>query len=66
MKLSNSLENETPSDTYSSASMWESSGSQFFRATSGIQSGGDAFDKSRFIMTFLTIWELQKYYSVSE
>ena len=31
------------------------SGSQFFRATTGIQSGPDAFDESRFIMTFLTI-----------
>ena len=39
----------------SSASMYESSGSQFFRTTTGIQSGPDAFDKSRFITTFLTI-----------
>ena len=35
--------------------MSESSGSQFFRTMTGIQSGPDAFDKSRFIMTFLTI-----------
>ena len=35
--------------------MYESSGSQFFRTTTGIQSGPDAFDKSRFIMTFLII-----------
>ena len=35
--------------------MSESSGSQFFRTTTGIQSGLDAFDKSRFIMTFLII-----------
>ena len=35
--------------------MYESSGSQFFRTTTGTQSGPDAFDKSRFIMTFLTI-----------
>ena len=35
--------------------MYESSGSQFFRTTTGIQSGPDPFDKSRFIMTFLTI-----------
>ena len=34
--------------------MYESSGSQFFR-TAGIQSGPDAFDESRFVMTFLTI-----------
>ena len=37
------------------ASMQKCSGSQFFRTTIGIQSGPDAFDKSRFIMTFLTI-----------
>ena len=35
--------------------MHESLGSQFFRTTTEIQSGPDAFDKSRFIMTFLTI-----------
>ena len=35
--------------------MYESSGSQFFITTTGIQSGPDAFDKSRFVMTFLTI-----------
>ena len=39
----------------SSASMCENSGSQFFRTTTEIQSGPDAFDKSRFILTFLTI-----------
>ena len=38
----------------SSPSMKESSGSQFFRATTRIQSGPDVFDKSRFIMTFST------------
>ena len=37
------------------ASMYESSGSQFFRTTTGIQSGPVAFDESRFVMTFLTI-----------
>ena len=35
--------------------MKESSGSQFFQTTTGIQSGSDAFDKSSFIMTFSTI-----------
>ena len=39
----------------SSASMYESSGSQFFRTTTGIQSGPDVFDESGFAMTFLTI-----------
>ena len=35
--------------------MYERSGSQFFRTTTKIQSGSDAFDKSSFIMTFLNI-----------
>ena len=35
--------------------MQESSSSQFFRTTTGIQSGSDAFDKLRFIPTFVTI-----------
>ena len=35
--------------------MYESSGSQFFKTTTGIQSGPDAFEESRFVMTFLTI-----------
>ena len=35
--------------------MYESSGSQFFRTTTGIQSGPDTFDESRFATTFLTI-----------
>ena len=36
--------------------MYEISGSQFFRTTTGIQSGPDVFDESRFVMTFLTIF----------
>ena len=35
--------------------MKKSSSSQFFRTTTGIQSGPDAFNKSIFITTFLTI-----------
>ena len=35
--------------------MWESSGSEFFRTTTGMQSGPDGCEKSRFIMTFLII-----------
>ena len=35
--------------------MCESSGSHFFRTTTGTQSGPDAFDESRFVMTFLTM-----------
>ena len=35
--------------------MYESSGSQLFRTNTGMQSGPDAFDESRFVMTFLTI-----------
>ena len=35
--------------------MYESSGSQFFRTTTGTHSGRGAFDESRFFMIFLTI-----------
>ena len=35
--------------------MYERSGSQFFRTTTGIQSGPDTLDESKFVMTFLTI-----------
>ena len=35
--------------------MYESSGSQFFRTTAGIQSEPDTFNESRLIMTFLII-----------
>ena len=38
-----------------SAGIYESSGLQFFRTTAGIESGWDAFDESRFVITFLTI-----------
>ena len=57
MRPSNNLENKTLSDNIlkSSASMYESSDSQFFRNTTAIQSRPDAFDESRFVMTFLTI-----------
>ena len=37
------------------ASMYESSGSQFFRTTTGIQSGPDTFDESRLVVTISTI-----------
>ena len=35
--------------------MYESSSSQFFRNTTGIQPGPVAFDESRLVITFLTI-----------
>ena len=35
--------------------MYDSSGLQFFRTTTTIQLGPDAFDESRFVMNFLTI-----------
>ena len=35
--------------------MYESLDSQFLRTTTGIQSGPDSFDESKFIMTFSTI-----------
>ena len=34
--------------------MYESSGSKFFKTTTNIQSGPDAFDESRLVITFLT------------
>ena len=44
----------------SSANMHKSSGSQFFRTTNEIQSRPDAFDESRFVMTFRTILEVME------
>ena len=38
----------------SSANMYESSGQQFFKINTGIQSVLDAFDKSKLVVTFLT------------
>ena len=46
--------------------MCERSGPQFFRITTGIQSGPDTFDESRFAMTFSTTRNLWKYYLVSD
>ena len=55
IRRSNNLENKILSDILKVlASMYESSGSQFFRTTAGIQSRPDAFDKSMLVMTFLT------------
>ena len=42
------------------ASMYENSGSQFLRTTTRIQSGPDAFDESKFAMTFLTIFRVRE------
>ena len=39
----------------SSASMYQISGSQFFRTAPGTQSGSHAFDESRFVIIFLSI-----------
>ena len=53
MRPSNNLENKIPTETLKgSSSICESSGSQFFRTTTGKQSRPDAFDKSRLVMTF--------------
>ena len=69
MRPSSNLENKALSDTYwkvePAASMDEISGPQLFRNTTGIQSGPDAFDESRFVVSFITL-ELQKYYPVSD
>ena len=37
-----------------SACMYESSGSQFFRTATGVQSGPDVFDISKLVMAYLT------------
>ena len=42
----------------SSAGMYESSGPQFFKNTTGTHSGPDAFDESRFVMTILGVTEV--------
>ena len=56
MRPCNNLENKTFSDILKSLpSIFESSGSQFYRTTTGIQSEQDKFDESRFVVTFLTI-----------
>ena len=44
----------------SSASIYKSSGSQFFRTSTGIQSVPDAFDESRLVMAFLIIFGVTK------
>ena len=36
--------------------MYERSGSQFFKTTTGVQSRPDAFDKQRLMMAFLANW----------
>ena len=46
--------------------MYESSDSQPFRNTTGIQSGPGAFDESRLVMNFQPTWELHDYYAVSD
>ena len=40
----------------SSAGMFQSSGSQFFRTTTEIQSGSDAFDESKLVWFKLALW----------
>ena len=42
--------------------MYECSGSQSFRTTNGIESGPDAFHKSRFVVTIVTILGVWKYF----
>ena len=46
--------------------MYESSDSQPYRTTNGIQSGPGAFEESRFVMNFQPTWELHHYYAVSD
>ena len=53
MRLSNNMENKILSDTYWGVPLVRS-GTQCFRTTNGKQLEPDAFDESRFVMTFLT------------
>ena len=55
MKPSNNLENFLQTHIKSLASMYESSYSQFFTTTTGLQSEPEAFYKTSFPMTVLTI-----------
>ena len=61
MRLSNNLENNILSSIYLKqlANMWENSGSQFSRATIGIQSEPDALDERRAVMTFLIVFSVE-------
>ena len=52
--MANSLKGSFRHLLKSSASLYESGGSQFFRTTGGIQSETDSFNESRLIMTFFT------------
>ena len=56
MRPSNNLENNSFRHILkSSASVYESSGLQFFRTTTEIKSRPDTLDESRFVMTFSMI-----------
>ena len=57
MRHSNNMKSKIPFryTLRSSANIYESSGSQFFRTITGILSGPDAFEKPRFILTFIII-----------
>ena len=46
----------------SSATLYKSSGSQFFRTTTELQSGPDAFDKTKLVMTFFN--QLRSYRNI--
>ena len=61
MRLSNNLENNILSSIYLKqlANVWENSGSQFLRATIGIQSEPDALDERRAVMTLLTVFSVE-------
>ena len=49
-----------------SASIYDSSGSHFFKTNAGIQSGLDAFKKLRLAMTVLPTWELRENYAIPD
>ena len=55
MRPCKNLEEKIPFLLKSSASMHESLDSQFFRTTTEIQSGPDAFEESRLVMTLTNL-----------
>ena len=65
MRGSNNLENKIPLDILkSSADMYENSGSNFFRITTGMQLGLNAPDKLWLDMIFLTNFGITEIYAV--
>ena len=68
MRPSNNLENKAPSDTYRRVKLQCMKVKVHNSLEPPLEYNQDQipFDGSRFAITFLTSWELQKYYAVSD